>query len=56
MRSRFHRSHIRTLDWVRYAVTMVLVLSTMGVLVKMGARLVFNIKYILTIPLFSLNI
>ena len=48
--------YIRSLDWVRYAVTMVLVLSTMGVLLKMGARLVFNIKYILTIPAVSLNI
>lgn len=48
--------HIRSLDWARYAVTMTLVLSTMGVLLKMGARLVLDIKYILTLPAVSLNI
>ena len=48
--------HIRTLDWARYLVTMVLVISTVGVLLKMGARLAFNIKYVLTIPTISLNV
>lgn len=48
--------HIRGLDWPRYLVTMVLVLSTMAVPLKMGARLCFNIKYVLTLPAFSLNI
>ncbi|MBI4424159.1 MAG: cytochrome b N-terminal domain-containing protein, partial [Elusimicrobia bacterium] len=48
--------HIRSLDWTRYLVTMFLVVSTMGVLLKMGARLCFEIKYILTIPAVSLNI
>jgi quinol-cytochrome oxidoreductase complex cytochrome b subunit len=47
--------HIRTLDWPRYLVTMVLVLSTMSVLLKMLARLTFNIKYVLTIPALSMN-
>jgi len=48
--------YIRYLDWVRYIVTMCLVLGTVGVLIKMGARLVFNVKYILTLPDFSLNV
>jgi len=47
--------HIRTLDWPRYSVTMVLVISTMSVLLKMCARLTFNIKYVLTIPSISMN-
>jgi hypothetical protein len=47
--------HIRTLDWPRYLVTMVLVASTMSVLLKMAARLAFNIKYVLTLPMFSMN-
>jgi len=48
--------HIRTLDWPRYLVTMVLVVCTMGILLKMCARLTFNIKYLLTIPSISMNI
>jgi hypothetical protein len=48
--------HIRNLDWVRYLVTMFLLVSTVGVLVKMGARLAFNIKYLLTLPAISMNI
>lgn len=48
--------HIRTLDWPRYLVTMVLVVSTMSVLLKMCANLAFNIKYVLTIPSISMNI
>ncbi|MDX6767921.1 MAG: cytochrome b N-terminal domain-containing protein [Elusimicrobiota bacterium] len=47
--------HIRSLDWPRYLVTMVLVVSTMSVLLKMLARLTFNIKYVLTIPSISMN-
>ncbi|MBI2789750.1 MAG: cytochrome b N-terminal domain-containing protein [Elusimicrobia bacterium] len=47
--------HIRALDWPRYLVTMVLVISTMSVLLKMCARLAFNIKYVLTIPSISMN-
>ncbi|MEQ1918732.1 MAG: cytochrome b N-terminal domain-containing protein [Elusimicrobiota bacterium] len=47
--------HIRNLDWPRYLVTMVLVTSTMSVLLKMCARLAFNIKYVLTIPSISMN-
>lgn len=48
--------HIRGLDWPRYLVTMVLITCMMGVLLKMCARLTFNIKYVLTIPTVSLNI
>ncbi len=50
------QKYIRTLDWPRYLVTMVLVISTMSVLLKMCARLAFNIKYVLTIPAISMNI
>ncbi len=50
------QKHIRKLDWVRYMVTMSLVVMMMGVLLKMGARLCFNIKYVLTLPDFNLNI
>ncbi len=48
--------HIRGLDWPRYLVTMTLVVCTMAILLKMCARLTFNIKYVLTIPAISLNI
>ena len=47
--------HIRTLDWARYLVTMALVLGTTAVLLKMCARLAFDIKYVLTIPILSMN-
>ena len=48
--------HIRSLDWPRYLVTMALLIGTMSVLLKMGCRLAFNIKYVLTIPQISMNI
>ena len=48
--------HIRGLDLPRYLVTMALVAGTMAVLLKMGARLAFNIKYVLTLPAISMNI
>jgi hypothetical protein len=50
------QAYIRNLDWVRYLITMVFVVSTMSVLLKMGARLGFDIKYLLTLPAVSLNI
>jgi quinol-cytochrome oxidoreductase complex cytochrome b subunit len=50
------QAYIRNLDWVRYLVTMVFVVSTMSVILKMGARLGFDIKYVLTLPAVSLNI
>jgi quinol-cytochrome oxidoreductase complex cytochrome b subunit len=48
--------HIRQLDWARYLTTMFLVVSTVGILLKMGARLAFHIKYVLTIPAVNMNI
>ncbi|MBI5629678.1 MAG: cytochrome b N-terminal domain-containing protein [Elusimicrobia bacterium] len=48
--------YIRAVDWARYLVTMFLVVCTMGILLKMGARLAFNVKYILTLPAVSMNI
>lgn len=48
--------HIRALDWPRYLVTMFLVVATTGILLKMCARLTFNIKYLITLPAISLNI
>jgi len=50
------RRHLVTQPKVRYAITMVLVLLMLGVLMKMGVRLGFHIKYILTLPQFQLNI
>jgi len=50
------RKHLAGVDKVRYATAMVLALMTLGVLMKMGVRLGFHIKYVLTIPQFSLNI
>lgn len=41
---------------LQYVVTMVLLLSMLGVVLKMGARLGFNIKYILSLPSLNLNI
>lgn len=41
---------------VQYVVTMVLLLSMLGVVLKMGARLGFNIKYIFSLPGLNLNI
>ncbi|MBI3547686.1 MAG: cytochrome b N-terminal domain-containing protein [Elusimicrobia bacterium] len=48
--------HIRQLEWPRYLFTMFLVLNTVAVPLKMGARLAFNVKYVLTFPTISLNI
>lgn len=50
------QKHIRNMDWVRYVVVMVFVVSMMGVLLKMGARLAFNVKYVLTVPNVNFNI
>ncbi len=48
--------HIRGLDWARYLVTMALVACTMGLLIKICARLAFNVKYLVTIPSVFLNV
>ena len=50
------RRYLANLDKVRYVITMALVLMTLGVLMKMGVRLGFDIKYVLEIPQFNLNI
>jgi quinol-cytochrome oxidoreductase complex cytochrome b subunit len=50
------RKHLAGLDRIRYVTTMILVLMTLGVLMKMGVRLGFHVKYVLTIPSVSLNI
>jgi quinol-cytochrome oxidoreductase complex cytochrome b subunit len=48
--------YIRDLDWARFLVTMFFVINMVAVLLKMGARLAFNIKYLITIPSISMNI
>jgi hypothetical protein len=50
------RRHLTNQPKIRYYITMALVLMMLGVLMKMGARLGFHIKYILTLPQFQLNI
>jgi quinol-cytochrome oxidoreductase complex cytochrome b subunit len=50
--------YLRTgpLSEVQYVTTMLLVLMMLGVVLKMGARLGFNIKYVLSLPGINLNI
>ncbi|MBI4370212.1 MAG: cytochrome bc complex cytochrome b subunit [Elusimicrobia bacterium] len=48
--------YIRNLALPKYAMTMVLVLMMLGVLLKMGARLGFNVKYVFSIPQVNFNI
>src|SRR5882762_8771691 len=43
------RKHLANVEKARYVTTMVLVLLTLGLLMKMGVRLGFHIKYVLTI-------
>src|SRR5207249_3941829 len=50
------RRHLVNQPKGRYVMTMVLVLLMLGVLMKMGVRHAFHIKYILTLPQFQLNI
>jgi quinol-cytochrome oxidoreductase complex cytochrome b subunit len=52
----YPQKYIRDLDFPRYALTQSLILMMMGVLLKMGLRLGFDIKYILELPQFNLNI
>jgi len=47
---------LKNLDQVRYIVTMALLLMMLGVLLKIGVRLGFDVKYIFTLPQFSLSI
>ncbi len=48
--------YIRNMELLRYVAAMLLVLLTLGVLMKMGARLGFNIKYVFSIPQVNFNI
>jgi len=48
--------YIKTLDFVRYAITMTLLLMMIGVFLKIGLRWGFNVKYIFSLPAFSFNI
>lgn len=50
------RRHLASLDKLRYVITMALVLLMVGVLLKIGVRLGFHIKYLLTIPQANFNI
>lgn len=52
------QKYLRTspLSPVQYVTAMVLLLMMLGVILKMGARLGFNIKYILSLPSINLNI
>lgn len=52
----FPQRYTKELDLGRYAVTMGLVLMTMGVVLKMALRLGFAVKYVLELPQFNLNI
>jgi quinol-cytochrome oxidoreductase complex cytochrome b subunit len=52
----FPQRYTKDLDIGRYAVTMALTLTTMGVVLKMALRLGFAVKYVLTLPQFNLNI
>ena len=48
--------YLQNLDKVRYAICMMLMLMMIGVFLKMTLRLGFNVKYIFTLPQYSLNI
>ena len=50
------QQYIRTISWPRYVIAMLFLLMTIGVLLKVGLRLGFNIKYIFTLPQFNFNI
>lgn len=52
----FPQRYLRELNWPRYVVTMFLVLLTVGVILKIGLRLGFNVKYIFAIPQYNFNI
>ena len=52
----FPQRHLKDLDVTRYTTTQALNLMMMAVLLKMGVRLGLDVKYILTLPQFNLNI
>ncbi|PCI39316.1 MAG: hypothetical protein COB53_03410 [Elusimicrobia bacterium] len=52
----YPQKYLQDLDMPRYIAVQSLVLMQMGVLVKMGLRLGLDVKYILELPQFNLNI
>lgn len=52
----FPQKYLRTIDKIRYAVCMALLLLMIGVFLKIAMRLGFNVKYIISIPQVSFNI
>ncbi|MBI4248404.1 MAG: cytochrome b N-terminal domain-containing protein [Elusimicrobia bacterium] len=52
----FPQRYLKGLDLARYALTMSLILMMLGVLLKIGLRLGFDIKYVLSLPQFNFNI
>ncbi|OGR82515.1 MAG: hypothetical protein A2901_00415 [Elusimicrobia bacterium RIFCSPLOWO2_01_FULL_54_10] len=50
------QKYIRTIAWPRYAISMVFLLMTIGVFLKIGLRLGFNVKYIFSLNQFGFNI
>jgi hypothetical protein len=50
------KSYLKSLGYIRYGILMLLVLSTMSLPIKMYLRWFFNLKYIIFMPEFELNI
>ena len=50
------QKYIRNQGWVRYALVMLMMLGMLGVILKMGLRLGFAVKYIISLPQFAFNI
>lgn len=50
------QKYIRNQPWVRYTLVMLMMLGMIGVILKMGLRLGFAVKYIISIPQFAFNI
>ncbi len=50
------QKYIRNISWPRYIITMLFLLMTIGVLLKVGLRLGFNVKYIFSLQQFNFNI
>ncbi len=50
------QKYAKNITWPRYIISMVFLLLTIAVMLKIGLRLGFNIKYIFTLPQFNFNI
>jgi len=44
----------KQLGFIRYNITMMLLLLMLGMLIKMALRLMFNVKYVLQTPWFNI--